>query len=432
MPSRVLVVGSGGREQALAAKLVAAPSVEAVIVLPGNAGTARLARRLGPGKELYNREGAVRDVARAEGVDLVVVGPEAPLCAGLVDELEAAGMLAYGPSRLGARLEGSKAFMKEFAARHGLPTARHVRVTDAAQARRAIREFATPPVVKADGLCAGKGVVVAESPEQALEAAERMLSGSSFGDAGRTVVLEERLEGEEASVHALSDGERLLVLPAAQDHKRIGDGDTGPNTGGMGSYAPAPLVTPELLASIREQILEPTLRGMRAEGVPYRGTLYAGLMITPQGVPLLLEFNVRFGDPETQVLLPVLEGDLAEALRGAAAGRLEPGAVRVGQEHALCVVLAAAGYPGTPRTGDVIDGLDEAEAVPGVDIYHAGTRREGDRVLTAGGRVLGITARGVTLAEARERAYCAAHLVQFSGKQMRHDIGHRALGTPTQ
>jgi phosphoribosylamine--glycine ligase len=411
--------------------LIAAPGVEAVVVVPGNAGTGRLGRRLGAGKELRNADGAVRDVVRSERIDLVVVGPEAPLCAGLVDELEGAGIPAFGPSRLAARLEGSKTFMKEFAVRHGIPTARHLRVTEAAEARRAVAEFTAPPVVKADGLCAGKGVVVAETHEQAIAAAEQMLTGSSFGDAGRTVVLEERLHGAEASVHAVSDGERLLVLPAAQDHKRIFDGDTGPNTGGMGSYAPAPLITPALLGRIREEILEPTLQGMRADGVPYRGTLYAGLMITPRNEPMLLEYNVRFGDPETQVLVNVLDGDLAQALLGAATGRLDPGAVRTAEEHALCVVLAAEGYPGAPLTGDLIQGLDEAEAIPGVEIYHAGTRLDGDRILTAGGRVLGVTARGASLREAHERAYRAAELIRYPGKQMRRDIGHRALaGTP--
>jgi phosphoribosylamine--glycine ligase len=428
MSKRVLVVGKGGREHALASKLIAAPSVGSVIVAPGNAGTARLGRRLGGGKELRNADGPVLEVARSERIDLVVVGPEAPLCAGLVDELAAAGIPAFGPSWLGARLEGSKAFMKEFAVRHGIPTARHVRVSDPAEARRAVREFRAPPVVKADGLCAGKGVVVAESHEEAIAAAERMLDGSSFGDAGRTVVLEERLLGAEASVHAVSDGERLLVLPSAQDHKRIGDGDVGPNTGGMGSYAPAPLVTPALLGRIRTEILEPTVRGMGSEGVPYCGTLYAGLMITPENEPLLLEYNVRFGDPETQVLVNVIDGDLAQALLGAATGRLDPDSLSTNGEHALCVVLAAEGYPDSPRTGDEIVGLDEAEAVPGVDVYHAGTRLDGDRVLTDGGRVLGVTARGPTLAEAHERAYRAAELIRFRGKQMRHDIGRRALG----
>jgi phosphoribosylamine---glycine ligase len=428
MAMRVLVVGSGGREQALASRLIASPSVGTVIVAPGNAGTGRLARRLGGGKELRNAAGAPLEVARSERIDLVVVGPEAPLCAGLVDELVAAGIPAFGPSRLAARLEGSKAFMKDFAVRHGIRTARHLRVSEPSELGRAVAGFPAPPVVKADGLCAGKGVVVAETHEQALAAAERMLTGSSFGDAGRTVVLEERLEGAEASVHAVSDGERCFVLPAAQDHKRISDGDLGPNTGGMGSYAPAPLVTPALLQRIRDEVLDRTLRGMQADGVPYRGTLYAGLMITPDNEPMLLEFNVRFGDPETQALVHVLDGDFAQALLGAATGRLDPGAVRTAEAHALCVVLAAEGYPGAPRTGDVIQGLDEAEAVPGVEIYHAGTRLDGDRVLTAGGRVLGVTARGATLGLARERAYQAAELIRYPGKQMRRDIGHRALG----
>jgi phosphoribosylamine--glycine ligase len=428
MGYRILVVGGGGREHALTSKLASACSVQAVIVSPGNAGTALLSRRLEPGKVVQHQSGAVTELARAEKVDLVVVGPEAPLVAGLVDQLEALGIAAFGPSRRAAQLEGSKAFMKDFAVRHGIRTARHVRLDDPAQVEAVISGFDVPPVVKADGLCAGKGVVVAATHAEAMASARAMLCGSVFGDASRTVVVEERLEGAEASVLALSDGERMLVLPPAQDHKRIGEGDTGPNTGGMGAYAPAPLITPALLERIRAEILEPTLSGMRAEGTPFRGTLYAGLMITPRGEPLLLEFNVRFGDPETQALLPLVTGDLGEALLGAATGRLDPSIVRTSGEHALCVVMAAAGYPGSPTMGDPIEGLRAAEAVPGVEVFHAGTRLDGERVLTAGGRVLSVTGRGATLAEAHERAYRAGELIRFAGKQMRRDIGQRALG----
>jgi phosphoribosylamine---glycine ligase len=416
---RVLVVGSGGREHALALRLAQSPSVQEVLVVPGNPGTARAPR-------VRNLAGAPLELAERERPDLVVVGPEAPLVEGLVDALEARGIRAFGPSRLAARLEGSKAFMKEFAKRHGIPTARHVVVTGAGELEAAIGSFETPPVVKADGLCAGKGVVVADSAREAADAARGMLSGEAFGAAGRSVVLEERLIGAEASVHAICDGERAIMLPAARDHKRIGDGDTGPNTGGMGTYAPAPLVTPELSVRIEREIIAPTLRGMAAEGAPFRGALFAGLMITPSGEPRLLEFNVRFGDPETQVLMNVVDGDLAEALDAASRGALEPSLLRPAPRHAVCVVLAAAGYPGKPRAGDVIGGLDQAEQLEGVVVYHAGTRRDGDQIVTSGGRVLGITGIGATLAEAHARAYAAAELVSFDGRQLRSDIAAHA------
>jgi phosphoribosylamine--glycine ligase len=423
---RVLVVGGGGREHALASRLLDSVSVGEVIVAPGNAGTARAP--LGSNKTLRNAAGDPLDIARSERVDLVVVGPEAPLCDGLVDRLTAEGILAYGPGRAAAALEGSKEFMKDFAARHGIRTARHVVVHDMDEARRALDSFDTPPVVKADGLCAGKGVVVSSTRDEALAALSRMLEGGAFGDAGKTVVLEERIVGQEASVHAICDGERAIVLPAAQDHKRIGDGDTGPNTGGMGSYAPAPLVTPALARRIEEDVIQRAVEGMKADGMPYRGTLFAGLMITARGEAVLLEFNVRFGDPETQVLMNVVEGDLAEALGAAARGQLERDMLRVRRDHALCVVLAASGYPGKPRKGDVIEGLPRAEGLPGVSVYHAGTRREDGRILTHGGRVLGVTARGATLTEAHGRAYRAAEQIHFAGRQMRLDIGARALG----
>lgn len=423
---RVLVVGGGGREHALASRLLDSASVSEVIVTPGNAGTAAAPR--GSAKKLHNVAGDPLDIARSAEVDLVVVGPEAPLCDGLVDRLAAEGILAYGPGRAAAGLEGSKAFMKDFAARHGIRTARHVVVHDMDEARRALDSFDAPPVVKADGLCAGKGVVVSASRDGALAALARMLEGQAFGDAGRTVVLEERIVGQEASVHAICDGERAIVLPAAQDHKRIGDGDTGPNTGGMGSYAPAPLVTHALRARIEKEVIQRAVDGMKADGMPYHGTLFAGLMITAGGDPYLLEFNVRFGDPETQVLMNVVAGDLAEAMTAAAEGRLEHDMLRATRDHALCIVLAASGYPGPPRKGDTIEGLARAQVLPGVRIYHAGTRVENGRLVTAGGRVLGVTARGATLTEAHGRAYRAAEQIHFAGRQMRLDIGARALG----
>lgn len=424
---KVLVVGSGGREHALALRLLESPSVSEVVLAPGNAGTARAPTWL-TGKTLRNTAARPIDAARAERVDLVVVGPEAPLCDGLVDELAALGIPAYGPTKAAARLEGSKRFMKEFAVRHGILTARHVVVEQPSGLERALGEFTGAPVVKADGLCAGKGVVVAATHDEARTAAADMLGGNRFGDAGRTVVLEERIAGAEASIHAICDGRRFVLLPAAQDHKRIGDGDRGPNTGGMGTYAPAPLITPALAERIERDVVARVIDGMRADGVPFAGTLFAGLIVTPAGDPYLIEINVRFGDPETQVLMNVLEGDLGDALHGAARGALDPSGLRVSTDSALCVVLAAQGYPGEPRKGDSITGIDQAERLEGVRVYHAGTRGDSGGIVTAGGRVLGVTARAPSLVGARDRAYAAVERIQFEGRQFRRDIGARALG----
>jgi len=422
--SKILVIGSGGREHALATRLLACASVCEVVVSPGNAGTSH---SLLPGKVLRSVSGDPLSVAAAERPELIVIGPEVPLCDGLVDRLSEAGHVVFGPTRLAAQLEGSKAFMKRFAARHGIPTGRFHVVTNFEEAERAVRDFQQAPVVKADGLAAGKGVVVADTHAEALDAARAMLSGTAFGTAGRTVVIEERVPGAEASVHAICDGERFVVLPAAQDHKRIFDGDRGPNTGGMGTYAPAPLVTPALQERIRQEIFERALRGMVIDGHPFRGVLFAGLMISEAGDISLLEFNVRFGDPETQVLMAVLDGDFAEALAAAARGELRPELLEVSQDHALCIVLAAAGYPESPRTGDVITGLEHANAIPGVQVFHAGTSLRDGQVVTSGGRVLSVTARGATLREAHARAYQAADSIAFEGRQFRRDIGARAL-----
>lgn len=424
-PSKVLVIGSGAREHALATRLLACPSVSEVVVSPGNAGTTHSAVT---GKVMRSVVGDALAVAAAEAPDLIVIGPEVPLCDGLTDRLTDAGHTVFGPTQLAARLEGSKSFMKRFAARHGIPSGRFEVVTDASAAERAVASFAEPPVVKADGLAAGKGVVVAATHAEALSAALGMLSGAAFGAAGTTVVIEERVPGAEASMHAICDGERFVLLPAAQDHKRIFDGDRGPNTGGMGTYAPAPLITPALQERIRVEIFERALRGMVLDGHPFRGVLFAGLMITPEGELSLLEFNVRFGDPETQVLMAVLDGDVARALQAAARGELEPELLHVSSDHAVCIVLAAAGYPEAPRAGDAIGGLDAAARVPGVQVFHAGTALRDGQVVTSGGRVLGVTARGATLVEAHARAYEAAELVVFEGRQLRRDIAKQALG----
>ncbi|XXY44415.1 phosphoribosylamine--glycine ligase [Sorangium sp. So ce269] len=425
---RILVLGSGGREHALARAFARSPSVAEVIVAPGNAGTRAEG---GAGRAPIRRvdlaslspDEATRLAVR-EGADLVVVGPEAPLCAGVADALAAAGIAVFGPSGEAARLEGSKAFLKEFAARHGIPTAPFQIARSYDEAARIIRERGAPIVVKADGLCAGKGVVVATTVEEALAAAKDMLVDRRFGDAGATVILEDAIQGEEASLHAISDGHAIFVLPAARDHKRVGEGDTGPNTGGMGAFAPSARVTPALTARVEREILRPTIDGMRAEGRPFRGVLFAGLMITPAGDPVLLEHNVRFGDPECEALMELLEGDVAELCASAAAGALDPAAARVAPgRHALTVVLAARGYPTAPTTGDAIRGLDAAAAVEGAFVNHAGTAERDGAIVTAGGRVLAVTAAGDSLAEARERAFRAASAIDFDGKVLRRDIG---------
>lgn len=424
---RVLVIGKGAREHALAERLLLSESVAEVVLAPGNAGT------LAPppaarGKRLSNAEGSPLDIARSLRPDLVVVGPEVPLCEGITDELAAAGALVYGPTRAAARLEGSKAFLKDFAVQHGVNTARHVTVRSEAELERALASFAQPPVVKADGLCAGKGVVVADSHDEALHAAREMLSGRAFGAAGHTVVLEERLRGTEVSAHAVCDGERAVLLPFVQDHKRLGDGDTGPNTGGMGTYGPVAMPA-QLSAYIEAEIVNKVLRGMARAGTPFRGTMFAGLMLVPERDPALIEINVRFGDPETQILTNILDGDFCELLVAAAKGALEPRppVAPAADRHALCVILAAPGYPSAPRLGGPITGLDRAGAVEGVRVYHAGTASRAGQVTTAGGRVLAVTGVGDRLELAHERAYRAADAIEFEGKQLRRDIARSAL-----
>jgi phosphoribosylamine--glycine ligase len=424
---RILLVGSGGREHALAWAISASPLCDALIAAPGNAGIAELARcaPIAAG----DIEGLVT-LARAERIDFVVVGPEQPLVLGLVDRLEEAGIPAFGPRKAPAQLEGSKAFMKAFCARHGIPTARFRRfgAGEIDAALDYVRSQGAPIVVKADGLAAGKGVVVAATVTEAGEAVRTMLSGARFGAAGETVVIEECMEGEEVSVFALCDGETALAFGAAQDHKRAFDGDKGPNTGGMGAYAPPPVLTSELERDIRAQIIAPTLAALKAEGTAFKGFLFAGIMLTREG-PKLLEYNVRLGDPEAQTLLVRLKSDLLPALIAARDGVLKSFDLRWHDEHALTVVMAAEGYPGEPRTGTVIEGLEAAGAVEGVTIFHAGTKRDAaGRLVAAGGRVLNVTATGETLAEARERAYRAVDMIRWPGGFCRRDIGWRALG----
>jgi phosphoribosylamine--glycine ligase len=431
MRSRVLVIGGGAREHALAWGLVRGGCE--VIVAPGNAGIRSIARCESVATD---RVEAIASLAEREAVDLVVVGPELPLTLGAVDALAARGIRAFGPSREAARLEGSKAFMKRFCTRHGITTAAYEVFDDAGAAEAYVRAAARPLVVKADGLAAGKGVVVASSTDEALGAVDRLMRKRDLGDAGAVVVIEELLPGEEASFHVVCDGERYFPLAAAQDHKRVFDGDRGPNTGGMGAYAPAPVVTGPVRDKVLRAIVEPTLAGMAKEGAPFRGVLFVGLMIEA-GEPRVLEYNVRFGDPETSVLVPLLVEDVSlfALLDGAARGDLRPIIASAATasssrarspESALCVVMASEGYPATPRTGDPIAGLD-APLEGGAYVFHAGTALGADgAVVTAGGRVLTVGGRASTLEAAAAVAYRAVDGIRWRGEHHRRDIGHRA------
>jgi phosphoribosylamine---glycine ligase len=418
----ILLLGSGGREHALAWKMAASPLIDRLICAPGNAGIAREAECVAID---IADHAAVIAFCRKTSIDFVVVGPEAPLCAGIVDDLEAAGIKAFGPNRVAARLEGSKGFTKDLCRSAGIPTASYERFRTVAEAKAYVRERGAPIVVKADGLAAGKGVVVAESVA-AAEAAIEMILGGELGEAGAELVIEEFLAGEEASFFALCDGETALPLASAQDHKRAFDGDKGPNTGGMGAYSPAPIVDTAMSARVMAEIIEPTLHAMKAMGAPYKGVLYAGLMITAAG-PKLIEYNVRFGDPECQVLMPRLMSDLVPALLASRDGVLKSIDLRWYAEAALTVVMAARGYPGSYAKGSVIEGLDEAATVEGVEIFHAGTKQDGDRVLANGGRVLDVSALGKTVREARTRAYQAVSRIRWPEGFCRHDIGWRAV-----
>ncbi len=422
----VLVIGSGGREHALAWKLAQSPRVSKVFVAPGNAGTARDPALVNvPATAIAD----LVDFAREREIGLTVVGPEAPLAAGVVDAFRAAGLPIFGPTQAAAQLESSKDYAKSFMTRHRIPTARHRTFADAAEAHAYVEREGAPIVIKADGLAAGKGVVVATTAAEAHAAIDAMLVDNAMGDAGARVVIEEFLAGEEASFIVMVDGRHVLALASSQDHKRLKDGDAGPNTGGMGAYSPAPVVTPELHARLMREVILPTVQGMAADGIPYTGFLYAGVMIDAQGVPRVLEFNCRLGDPETQPIMARLKSDLVELLDHAVDGTLDQAHAEWDRRTALCVVLAAHGYPEAPRRGDAIEGLERVTpaAHPDVVVFHAGTALEGSRVVASGGRVLGVTALGDSVRLAQRAAYAAIGTIRFDGMQYRTDIGHRAL-----
>jgi phosphoribosylamine--glycine ligase len=420
---KVLVLGSGGREHALGVALARSPRKPELVFAPGNAGMAALGRCLPVAvTDLL----AVRSMCRTERPDLVVVGPEDPLCAGVADGLAEDGIKVFGPTRDGARLEGSKAFAKQIMAKYLVPTASCKVFEDAGRARAYLKETEQPVVVKADGLCAGKGVVVCDDREEAFRAVQEIMVDRRFGAAGARIVIEERLTGQEASVMAITDGRTLAVLEPAQDHKRIFDGDRGPNTGGMGAYSPAPVVTPRVMQQVERDILVPMIHGLGREKIRYRGVLYAGLMIT-KGGPRVLEFNCRFGDPETQVVLPRLRTDLLELLLATVEDRLEECEMEWDGRAAVCVVMASAGYPASATKGTPIAGVEAAAARPDTFVFHAGTERKDGRLLTAGGRVLGVTALGADIGAARDAAYGAVHEIAFEGAQVRTDIAEKAL-----
>ena len=420
---KVLVVGGGGREHALAWKIAADSSKPRVYCAPGNAGTLAVAENIAISAEDI---AAIVSWVRASKPDLVVVGPEAPLCAGLADRLTAEGGRVFGPTAAAARLEGSKVFSKEVMQAAGGPTAEARIFSDAVSAKAYVKSRGAPIVVKADGLAAGKGVAVCKTVEEAENAIEDAMTRGVFGDAGRRVVVEDCLQGDEASILALVDGEHVVMLASAQDHKRVFDGDRGPNTGGMGAYSPAPLVTRELETIIREQVFERTLAELRRRCIVYKGVLYAGLMID-HGRISVLEFNCRFGDPETQAILPRWKGDILPALNACIDGNLNKDMVQWTGETAVCVVMASEGYPGSYRKGLRVDGLEQAAQMPGVLVFHAGTKKDGNTIVTNGGRVVGVTAIGSDLPEAVERAYEAVSVIKFDGAHWRKDIAARAL-----
>ncbi|WP_172567475.1 phosphoribosylamine--glycine ligase [Vibrio fluvialis] len=422
---RVLIIGSGGREHALGWKVAQNPAIETVFIAPGNAGTALEAK-------LQNVNIGVEDVAglvafaQDNGIELTIVGPEAPLVIGVVDAFRAAGLPIFGPTQAAAQLEGSKAFTKDFLARHNIPTAAYANFTEIEPALAYVREQGAPIVVKADGLAAGKGVIVAMTLEEAEEAIKDMLAGNAFGDAGSRVVVEEFLDGEEASFIVMVDGENVLPMATSQDHKRVGDQDTGPNTGGMGAYSPAPVVTQAIHDRVMQEVIYPTVRGMAAEGNPYTGFLYAGLMIDSTGAPKVIEYNCRFGDPETQPIMMRMQSDLVELCLAAIDGKLDQVESKWDPRASIGIVLAAGGYPGDYAKGDIISGLPTTE-VEGQKVFHAGTSDKDGHVVTNGGRVLCATALGNTVSEAQQRAYELAKQISWNGMFHRNDIGYRAI-----
>ena len=420
---KILVIGAGGREHALVWKLSQSPLVKKIFAAPGNSGMARLVENL---PIPVHKTVELADFADSNGIDLTVVGPEGPLVHGIVDYFHERRLTIFGPTKGAARLEGSKAFSKQLMEKCGVPTARFGIFSDLKEALAHLEKCSIPVVVKADGLAAGKGAMVAQTREEAIYALTSMLKDKTFGEAGSRVVIEEYLSGEEVSVLAVVDGNHLILLQPAQDHKRVLDGDQGPNTGGMGAYSPVPMVTPRMMEQIKEKIFEPVVRGIAEQGSPFQGILYAGLMLTAEG-PKVLEFNVRFGDPETQALLPRLKSDLVELLLAAAQGRLQEVRPVWNNRVAACVVLASQGYPGKYDMGREITGLQAVEDLPETLLFHAGTKYEANRWLTVGGRVFSAVGLGDTLEAALERAYVAAEKIQFEGKHFRRDIGARAL-----
>ncbi|HHY0348381.1 phosphoribosylamine--glycine ligase [Vibrio cholerae] len=422
---QVLIIGSGGREHALAWKVAQNPQVDTIYVAPGNAGTALE-------HKVQNVNIGITDIpalvafAQDKAIELTIVGPEAPLVIGVVDAFRAAGLPIFGPTQSAAQLEGSKAFTKDFLARHNIPTAAYANFTEIEPALAYVREKGAPIVVKADGLAAGKGVIVAMTLQEAEDAIQDMLAGNAFGSAGSRVVVEEFLDGEEASFIVMVDGENVLPMATSQDHKRVGDADTGPNTGGMGAYSPAPVVTQDVHDRVMREVIYPTVRGMAAEGNTYTGFLYAGLMIDSTGAPKVIEYNCRFGDPETQPIMMRLQSDLVELCQAAIAGKLDQVESKWDPRASIGVVLAAGGYPGDYTKGEVISGLPTQESA-GQKVFHAGTETQGDQVVTNGGRVLCATALGNTVLEAQQHAYQLADQIHWNGMFCRRDIGYRAI-----
>ncbi len=425
----ILIIGGGGREHALAWKAAQSPLAETVYVAPGNAGTALEPKLENVAIEVEEIDRLIT-FAQKNSIGLTIVGPEGPLVIGIVDAFTQAGLNCFGPTQGAAQLEGSKAFTKEFLERHSIPTAEYQAFSDEAKALAYLQTTGAPIVIKADGLAAGKGVIVATTLEQAEDAVRDMLSGNAFGEAGHLVVIEEFLDGEEASFIVIADGENALTMATSQDHKRAGDGDTGPNTGGMGAYSPAPVVTPEIHDRIMQQVILPTIHGMAAEGLPYTGFLYAGLMIMPDGVPRVIEYNCRFGDPETQPIMLRMQSDLVAHCMAAIEGRLDQESTKWDERAALGVVLAAGGYPGSYAKGEPINGLSQGEK-DGLKVFHAGTAMKNDKVVTAGGRVLCATALGASVVEAQQRAYELTRQITWDGVYYRSDIGYRAVARET-